>query len=92
MLDTPLIGLNPHELSTIKAIIKMLGEIKTVVISSRSALEVADLCSKVALLSNGELLAFASPDELAEMEDKESVEIEEEIDESTDESLEEEVE
>lgn len=92
VLDTPLIGLNPHELSTIKAIIKMLGEIKTVVISSRSALEVADLCSKVALLSNGELLAFASPDELAEMEDKESVEIEEEIDESTDESLEEEVE
>lgn len=64
VLDSPLLGLNAREASTIKAIIKMLGEIKTVVISSRGIKELSGLSSKIALLENGELVAFASADEL----------------------------
>ena len=82
VLDTPFLGLNARELSTIKAIIKMLGEIKTVVISSRTNALISDICSKIVLLQNGELVAFASPDELAEIEPEESAddELEEKAD------------
>ncbi len=67
VLDSPFLGLNARELSTIKAIIKMLGEIKTVVISSRNLAEIADVCSNVALLLDGELFAFGAPDEIPEI-------------------------
>ena len=89
VLDTPLLGLNARELSTIKAIIKMLGEIKTVVISSRNTAEISDLSSKIALLQGGELIAFASPEEIPEIEPEEVVEPEEELNEETEDELEE---
>lgn len=94
VLDTPFLGLNARELSTIKAIIKMLGEIKTVVISSRTDALISDICSKIALLQNGELVAFASPDELAEIEPEDPTEdeLEEKADGEFAESDEEEVE
>ena len=57
VLDEPFAGMNKQEISSAKAIIKMLGEIKTVVLSSSYPTDVSDICSKMILLSGGKLVA-----------------------------------
>ena len=85
VLDSPLLGLSAREAKTIKAIIKMLGEIKTVVISSRSVKEIADISSKIALLKNGELVALDYPDKLPEINEEEIVEEAEDVEDAEEE-------
>ena len=68
VLDEPFAELDPRSLSIMKAIIKMLGEIKTVVLSSKNESDVSAICSNVLVLESKE----SEPDiETAETEDEE---------------------
>jgi ABC-2 type transport system ATP-binding protein len=64
VLDEPFAGMTRRELSTAKAIIKMLGDIKTVVISSSFPTDISDVCSDIILLSSGKLVACDSVENL----------------------------
>lgn len=57
ILDEPTIGLNPSETLEMRAIIKTLGRSYTVILSSQQMHEVADLCEKVIIMSNGKIVA-----------------------------------
>ena len=50
VLDDPFAGIDPGALSTIRAIVKMLGEIKTVVISSKNPSDIAAVCDCTVVL------------------------------------------
>ena len=56
VLDEPFSDLDAGAISTMKAIIKMLGEIKTVVISSKSPSVISSICDNIVVLSNGRIL------------------------------------
>ena len=64
VLDEPFAGMTRRELPTAKAIIKMLGEIKTVVLSSSFPTDIADVCSSIILLSSGKLVAYDTVENL----------------------------
>ncbi len=55
ILDEPFVGLDSQEFSAMKAIIKMLGEIKTVVISSKNPSSIAAVCTRTVVLSDGHI-------------------------------------
>lgn len=57
ILDEPTFGLNPSETLEMRAIIKILGRSYTVILSSQQMHEVADLCEKVIIMSNGKIVA-----------------------------------
>ena len=64
VLDEPFAGMGRRELSIAKSIIKMLGEIKTVIISSSIPSDISDVCTELVLLSSGKLVACGSLEEL----------------------------
>ena len=64
VLDEPFLGLSAREASAMKQIIKMLGEIKTVVIASRFPSAISEICDSIAILSDGQLVAHDTPDAL----------------------------
>ena len=65
VLDEPFAGMTRRELPTAKAIIRMLGEIKTVVLSSSFPTDISDVCSDLILLSSGKLVACDSVENLS---------------------------
>ena len=57
MLDEPTIGLDPHQIRSVRALIKDLGSRHTVLLSSHILSEVEMTCSRVLILNHGEILA-----------------------------------
>ena len=57
ILDEPTVGLDPKQLSEIRALIRKLGSKLTVIISSHILSEVAELCDHVIILSEGRVVA-----------------------------------
>ncbi len=55
VLDEPFADLDAGASSTMKAIIKMLGEIKTVVISSKNPSDISSVCDEIVVLSGGRI-------------------------------------
>ena len=55
VLDEPFADLDAGASSTMKAIIKMLGEIKTVVISSKAPSDISSVCDSIVVLSGGRI-------------------------------------
>ena len=47
VLDEPFAGIDSEALANVKAIVKMLGDIKTVVISSRKQSDIASVCNEI---------------------------------------------
>jgi ABC-2 type transport system ATP-binding protein len=68
ILDEPFAGMSSAEVSSLKSIIKMLGAIKCVLIASRSANELEDICNEITVLA----------EEVAEIEVTEETEATEE--------------
>jgi len=64
ILDEPTVGLDPSQIVDIRALIKNVGEKRTVVISSHILSEVQLICSRVVLLNNGRIIADDTPDNL----------------------------
>jgi ABC-2 type transport system ATP-binding protein len=67
ILDEPSLGLDPRGVVEFREIIKGAGQKKTVFFASHQMAEVTQICSRVAIINNGQLLAYES---IAELEKK----------------------
>ncbi len=65
ILDEPTVGLDPRQLTEIRALIRKLGEKLTVIVSSHILSEISELCDHVIILSEGRLVA---DDDMAALE------------------------
>lgn len=85
ILDEPTSGLDPNQLVDIRALIKELGQKKTVILSTHIMQEVQALCSRVLIINQGKLVADDPVDVLQRGGGKEivlSVEFKEQVQES----------
>jgi len=57
ILDEPTSGLDPNQLAEIRALVKQLGEEKTVIFSTHIMQEVQAICDRVLIINNGQLVA-----------------------------------
>jgi ABC-2 type transport system ATP-binding protein len=64
ILDEPTIGLDPHQIRTVRALIKSLGGKHTVLISTHILPEVEMMCGRVLIMFNGRVLASDTPENL----------------------------
>lgn len=65
ILDEPTVGLDPIQVSEMRALIRELGRSHTVIFSSHILSEVSALCDRVLILSRGRLVAEDTPENLA---------------------------
>ena len=65
ILDEPTVGLDPKQLTEIRALIRKLGEKLTVIVSSHILSEISELCDHVIILSGGHVVA---DDDMASLE------------------------
>jgi ABC-2 type transport system ATP-binding protein len=61
ILDEPTIGLDPTQIVEIRRLIKELREDHTVLLSSHILPEVAQICQRVLIINNGQVIATDSP-------------------------------
>jgi ABC-2 type transport system ATP-binding protein len=66
ILDEPGLGLDPRGLVEFREIISNAGKDKTVFFASHQLSEVSQICDKVAIINNGQLLAYEGIKELEE--------------------------
>lgn len=66
ILDEPTVGLDPLQITQIRALIRDLGKTHTVILSSHILSEVQALCQKILIISRGTLVAFDTPQGLEE--------------------------
>ena len=64
ILDEPTVGLDPKQIIEIRSLIRRLGEIKTVIISSHILAEISEICDHVLIIAGGKLIANAPIEEL----------------------------
>lgn len=57
ILDEPTVGLDPRQIIEIRDLIRMLGEVKTVILSSHILAEVAEICERVIIINRGKIVA-----------------------------------
>ena len=64
ILDEPTVGLDPKQVTEIRALIKKLGKDHTVILSSHILSEVSQICERVIIIDKGQILAIDTPDNL----------------------------
>ena len=64
ILDEPTVGLDPLQIVEIRALVKALGENRTVIVSSHILSEIRALCDQIVIIARGRLVADDSPDRL----------------------------
>lgn len=64
ILDEPTVGLDPKQITEIRALIKKLGKDHTVILSSHILSEVSQICDKVIIINKGKLVAIDTPTNL----------------------------
>ena len=64
ILDEPTVGLDPRQIIEIRQLIKDLGKDHTVVLSSHILHEVEDVCERVVIINNGQIVAQDSLENL----------------------------
>ncbi len=72
ILDEPTVGLDPKQITEIRALIKSLGNTHTIILSSHILSEVSQICEKVIIINKGNIVAIASPKELEEKVQREN--------------------
>jgi len=65
ILDEPMSGLDPNQASEIRELIREIGRERTVILSTHNLAEVRVTCGRVLIISNGQLVADDTPEELA---------------------------
>ena len=65
ILDEPTVGLDPRQIVEMRSIIKSLRKKHTVIFSSHVLSEVANICDRIVVISDGEIVADAKTDELS---------------------------
>ena len=64
ILDEPTVGLDPKQVTEIRALIKELGKTHTIILSSHILSEVSQICEKVIIIDKGEIVAEGTHDDL----------------------------
>ena len=64
ILDEPTVGLDPKQVTEIRALIKELGKEHTVILSSHILSEVSQICNRVIIINNGKIIAVDTPENL----------------------------
>ncbi len=65
VLDEPTVGLDPRQIIEMRSLIKSLGKKHTVIFSSHVLSEVAAICDRIVVISNGQITADAKADEIS---------------------------
>ena len=63
ILDEPTVGLDPKQVTEIRALIKELGKEHTVILSSHILSEVSQICNRI-IINNGQIVAIDTPENL----------------------------
>lgn len=66
ILDEPTVGLDPKQVTEIRALIKKLGKEHTVILSSHILSEVSQVCDRVIIINKGKIVAIDTPKNLEE--------------------------
>jgi ABC-2 type transport system ATP-binding protein len=66
ILDEPTSGLDPNQIAVIRDLIRRIGQRRTVILSTHIMQEVQAVCDRVLILHQGELVADAPTERLAE--------------------------
>ena len=69
ILDEPTTGLDPNQLEDIRALIRSLGEQRTVILSTHILQEVKQMCSRVVIIANGVIKLDKAINEIADLEE-----------------------
>lgn len=64
ILDEPTVGLDPQQIIDIRALIRRLGETKTVILSSHILAEIREVCDHIIIISRGKIVADSPLEEL----------------------------
>ena len=64
ILDEPTVGLDPKQVTEIRALINELGKNHTVILSSHILSEVSQICNRVIIINNGQIVAIDTPENL----------------------------
>ncbi|MCR4646921.1 MAG: ABC transporter ATP-binding protein [Oscillospiraceae bacterium] len=64
ILDEPTVGLDPAQVSEVRALIRELGKDHSVIFSSHILAEISAVCERVVIINKGEILAVDSIDNL----------------------------
>ena len=64
ILDEPTVGLDPKQVTEIRALIKELGKQHTVILSSHILSEVSQICNRVIIINKGKIVAVDTPENL----------------------------
>ena len=64
ILDEPTVGLDPKQVTEIRALIKALGKKHTVILSSHILSEVSQICNRVIIINKGKIIAIDTPENL----------------------------
>ena len=64
ILDEPTVGLDPKQVTEIRALIKELGKTHTVILSSHILSEVSKICNRVIIINKGQIVAIDTPENL----------------------------
>ena len=64
ILDEPTVGLDPKQITEIRALIKELGKTHTVILSSHILSEVSQICNKVIIINKGKIVSIDTPENL----------------------------
>ncbi len=66
ILDEPTVGLDPKQITEIRALIKSFGKDHTIILSSHILSEVSQICEKVIIINKGKIVAVDTPNNLEE--------------------------
>ncbi|MDD4933886.1 MAG: ABC transporter ATP-binding protein [Methylacidiphilaceae bacterium] len=67
ILDEPTIGLDPHQIRSVRDLIRSLGNRHTILLSSHILSEVEAVCTRVLILHRGRIEAADTPENLARL-------------------------
>ncbi|MBI4320444.1 MAG: ABC transporter ATP-binding protein [Chloroflexi bacterium] len=77
ILDEPTVGLDPKQITETRQLIKRMGGQHTIILSTHILPEVSMTCSRVVIISQGQIVAIDSPDNLTKrLQGSERVELE----------------
>ena len=68
ILDEPTTGLDPNQLEDIRALIREMGEQRTVILSTHILQEVKQMCTRVIIINHGEIKADKPMNEIDDLE------------------------
>jgi ABC-2 type transport system ATP-binding protein len=64
ILDEPTIGLDPRQVADVRQLVRDIGQEHTVILSSHILSEVSQTCNRILIISNGQIVASGTPEEL----------------------------